>query len=89
MLSLYIRAPCFFGNSRMETFNHALHLEWKPPEPRPIGSSTQYSRTLVPNTITVDSRKLENGRGRIYSGVPSFLGLGLEDGHVPPFGVLL
>ena len=38
---------------------------------------------------TVDSQKLEHGCRMIYAGVPSFFGLGLEDGHVPTFWLLL
>ena len=33
-------------------------------------------------SITVDSKKLEHGCRMIYSGFPSFSGLGLDDGHV-------
>ena len=37
---------------------------------------------------TASSKKLEHGRRLIYAGVPSFFGLGLEDGHVPSFWLL-
>ena len=40
-------------------------------------------------STTVDSRKLEHGGGMICAGVPSFCGLGLKDGHVPPSARLL
>ena len=39
--------------------------------------------------LTVDSKKLEHARRVIYAGFPSLLGLGLEDGHVPTFWLLL
>ena len=35
--------------------------------------------------FTSDSRKLEHGHRMISAGVPSSLGLGLADGHVPTF----
>ena len=38
---------------------------------------------------TVDSNKFEHGCGRIHAGLHSFFGLGLEDGHVPNFWILL
>ena len=34
-------------------------------------------------------QKMEHGHKMIYAGLPSFLGLGLEDGHVPTFWLLL
>ena len=34
--------------------------------------------------VTVDSKKLQHGCGRVYAG-SSFFGLGLEDSHVPSF----
>ena len=37
----------------------------------------------------VDSKMLEHGCRVIYAGFPSFFGLGLEDGHVPTFWLLL
>ena len=39
--------------------------------------------------FTVDSKKLEHGCGMIHAGFLSFFGLGLEDGHVPTFWLLL
>ena len=39
--------------------------------------------------ITVDSNKLEHGCRFFYAGCPSFFGLGLKDGHVPAFSLLL
>ena len=38
---------------------------------------------------TVDSKKLEHGRRMFYTGFASFFGLGLDDGHVPTFWLLL
>ena len=38
---------------------------------------------------TVDSRKLETESTMNYAGFPSFVGWGLEDGHVPTFCPLL
>ena len=38
---------------------------------------------------TVDSNKLEHACKVIYAGFPSFFGLGLEDGHLPTFWILL
>ena len=38
---------------------------------------------------TVDSKKLEHGWRMIHAGFPSFFGLGLEEGHVPTFWLLL
>ena len=38
---------------------------------------------------TVDSNKLEHGCRIVHTGVPSFFGFGLEDGHVPTFWLLL
>ena len=38
---------------------------------------------------TVDSNKLEHGCRLIYAGIPSLFGLGLQDGHVPTFWLLL
>ena len=37
----------------------------------------------------VDSKKLEHGCRMVYADCPSFLGLGLEVGHVPNFWLLL
>ena len=37
----------------------------------------------------VDSRKLEHACRVLYAGCPSFFGVGLEDGHVPTFWLLL
>ena len=37
----------------------------------------------------LDSKKLEHGCRMMYAGVPSFFGLGLEDGPVPTFWPLL
>ena len=39
--------------------------------------------------ITVVSNKLEHEPRRIYAGLPSLFGFGLEDGYVPTFGLLL
>ena len=41
------------------------------------------------HSSTVDSKRLGLGRRRMYDGCPSFLGSGLEDGHVPAFSSLL
>ena len=38
---------------------------------------------------TVDSKELEHGCRLIYAGIPSFFVLGLEDGHVPTFWLLV
>ena len=38
---------------------------------------------------TVGFRKLENGSEMISAGLPSFFGLGLEDGHIPTFWLVL
>ena len=35
--------------------------------------------------ITADCKKLEHVSRMLYAGCPSFLGFGLEDGHVPTF----
>ena len=35
--------------------------------------------------MAVDSKRLEHGRRMLNVGCRSFLGLGLEDGHVPTF----
>ena len=43
----------------------------------------------VQNHFTADSKKLEHVCRLIYAGFPSFCGLGLEDGHVPTFCLLL
>ena len=37
----------------------------------------------------IDSKKLEHGCWMIHAGLPSSFGLGLEDGHVPTFWLLL
>ena len=37
---------------------------------------------------TLDSKKLEHGCGTISAGFPSFLGVGLEEGHVPTLWLL-
>ena len=39
--------------------------------------------------FTVDSKYLEHGWRMINDGFPSFFGLGLEDGHIPTFWLLL
>ena len=38
---------------------------------------------------TADSKKLEHGWRMIYAGVPFLCSMGLEDGHVPTFWLLL
>ena len=38
---------------------------------------------------TVDSNTLEHGCRMMYAGFASLFGLGLEDGHVPTFWLLL
>ena len=38
---------------------------------------------------TVGSKKLKHGCSRIYAGIPSFYSLGLEEGRVPTFWLLL
>ena len=40
-------------------------------------------------SFTVDSNTLEHGCRMIYAGVPSFFGLGSEDGGVPTLALLL
>ena len=41
------------------------------------------------DTVTAQSQKLEHATRIIYAGIPSFFGLGLEDGHVPTLWLLL
>ena len=44
---------------------------------------------ITKNAIRVYSQKLEHGCRMIHAGRPSFFGLGLEDGPVPTFWLLL
>ena len=41
------------------------------------------AENLSANEHMADSKKLERGHRKIYVGLPSFFGLGLEGGHVP------
>ena len=47
------------------------------------------SRSRCRLRYSVDSKTSEHGCRLIYAGVPSFLGLGLTDGPVPSFRLLL
>ena len=45
--------------------------------------------SILLGTTVVDCNKLEHARRMIYAGLPSFFGLGLEDGHISTFWLLL
>ena len=55
----------------------------------PGGTAQKFSRTFQLVEGTVGSEKLEHGRLKSHDYFASVFGLGLEDGHVPIFWLLL
>ena len=84
MRLLILRAPKEWLLQLLEEFGSKYGI---------MGSHRAVSRMrescFEPRGPTVDSRKLEYGSGTFYAGLPSFLGLGMEDSHIPTFCLLL